>query len=207
MCAALILILSTTTAYATIIYYFTKADFDAAVSTTLLEDFENIQQGVQMTSFVSHGVTYAGVDGGNVFVAPPYYYNFGAGVPNPINTAVLTANGPENFSVEFSTTPTAVGFDTYFNGLAPTTVQFFSTQGLLDTFVFDASLDNKGYLGVVSSDPITSFRWTNMEGGVLNTGIDNISVSYAVPVPEPSVMAFLGICVISLVGLRRWWKD
>jgi hypothetical protein len=26
-------------------------------------------------------------------------------------------------------------------------------------------------------------------------------------VPEPSIMAFLGICVISLVGLKRWWKD
>jgi hypothetical protein len=28
-----------------------------------------------------------------------------------------------------------------------------------------------------------------------------------VPVPEPSLMVLLGISVISLVGLRRWWKE
>jgi hypothetical protein len=31
--------------------------------------------------------------------------------------------------------------------------------------------------------------------------------TFTATVPEPSIMAFLGICVISLVGLRRWWKD
>ena len=28
-----------------------------------------------------------------------------------------------------------------------------------------------------------------------------------VPVPEPSIMVLLGISMMSLAGLRRWWKD
>lgn len=207
ICAAFISMFSTT-AYADMTFYFTKADFDAAVSTTLLEDFESfVPKDVPLASFTSNGMTYSNTSGPwpwwNVLVASPGYNNFGAGV-GITTTSILTATGAEYTIADFSKPPTAVGFDTYFNGLAPTTVEFFGTQGLLGTFVFDASLDNKGYLGVVSSDPITSFHWTNLMGGQLNTGIDNISVN---TVPEPSLMVLLGISMMSLVGLRRWWKD
>jgi hypothetical protein len=207
ICAAFISMFSTT-GYADMTFYFTKAGFDAAVSTTFLEDFENIvPKDTQLKSFTSNGVTYTGFggfSGGNVWVASPGYINFGAGVPRPTNTSILTADGDEDFTADFSMNVKAVGFDIYLNGLAPTTVQFFGHQGLLDTFVFDASLNNKGYLGVVSSSPITSFRWTNTMGGVLNTGIDNISVRR---VPEPGILILLGISMASIVGLRRWWKD
>jgi hypothetical protein len=180
-CVALISIVFATTGHTTITWYFTKADFDAAVSTTLLEDFESfVPKDTQFPSFTSNGVTYAGFvgfGGGNVWVASPGYTNFGAGVPQPTDTSILTADGPEDFTANFSTPYGAVGFDTYFNGLAPTTVAFYDAQGPLGTIVLDVSLNNKGYLGVVSTDPITSFRWTNMMGGTLNTGIDNISVA------------------------------
>jgi hypothetical protein len=54
-----------------------------------------------------------------VWVASPGYTNFGAGV-GTTTTSILTANGDEDFTADFSTPYFAIGFDTYFNGLGPT---------------------------------------------------------------------------------------
>ena len=63
-CFALISTVFATTGYSTITWYFTKADFDAAVSTTLLEDFDSfIPQDTQLPSFPSNGVIYTGFAG------------------------------------------------------------------------------------------------------------------------------------------------
>ncbi len=95
-----------------------------------------------------------------------------------------------------------IGFDTYFNGLGPATVQVFGATGLLGMIGFPGNLDDKEYLGIVSTDPIMSFRWTTTKGGILDTGVDNISVSSA-PIPEPSTMPLLGYGLLGLAGYGR----
>ena len=97
---------------------------------------------------------------------------------------------------------TMIGFDTYFNGLGPATVQVFGATGLLGMIGFPGNLDDKEYLGIVSTYPIMSFCWTTTKGGILDTGVDNISVSSA-PIPEPSTMPLLGSGLLGLAGYGR----
>ena len=116
------------------ILYLTKASFDSAASTTVLEDFEGITpKDTPLASFVSNGVTYTGLAGApspNVWVASPGYSNFGAGVAQPTSTSILTANGDEDFTIDFSTPPLAVGFDVYFNGLGTVTTRVTTLEPL-----------------------------------------------------------------------------
>ena len=37
--------------------------------------------------------------------------------------------------------------------------------------------------------------------------LDNIKLTQTTAVPEPSLMVLLGISMMSIVGLRRWWKE
>jgi hypothetical protein len=187
-------------------FYASKASFDAAVATTLLEDFESFApKDTPLPFFISNGVTYtafAGAPFPNVWVASPGYSNFGAGVPQPTTTSILVANGDEDFTAEFSVPPLALGFDTYLNGLGPASLQVFNGATLLDTFTYAAALDDKEYLGIVSTDPITSIRWTSTDGGVLNTGIDNLSVP-ASTVPESGSLWIL-LAIPGVVGLSAF---
>ena len=193
---------ATSHAYGAITFYNSQSSFNTAIPTTLLEDFTSATPDVNLTSLTLHGVTYtplAGSPVNNVVVAKPPYNNFGAGVGDT-TSYILTASGNEDFTANFSIPYHAVGFDTYLNGLGPATVQVYSGANLLGTFTYNANVDDKEYLGFMSSDPITSFRWTGTLGGQLNTGIGNISVS---AVPEPSTY-LAGITALGILGLFGW---
>lgn len=202
----ILVVIATTVVYARaaqagVTFYSTKGSFDAAVTTTLLEDFENIPGIVKdhfYASFTHNGVTYLAAPGFNVAVASPGYTNFGAGVGRT-TSSILTANGNEDFFVNFSSPLRAVGFDTYLNGLGPGTVKVFNSSVLLDTFTYPGSVNTKEYLGIASTDPITSIRWTTTRGASLNTGIDNMSIAL---VPEPTALSMVGVSVLAAIRLR-----
>ena len=50
-------------------------------------------------------------------------------------------------------------------------------------------------------------RGINNSGAVVGFGEDGCFIAIPLPVPEPSLMVLLGISVMSLVGLKRWWKE
>ena len=187
----------------------TKSGFDAAVSTTLIENFETgITKNQALSSFTHNGVTYTGAPSHNVYVIGPGATNFGSGVPQPTTTSLLTASGDEDFTAAFATPVGAVGFDTYFNGLGPVSVKVFGAHGLLTTFSVTPGKplpNGVGYLGFVTTDePITSFEWTSTDGDTLNTGIDNIATAPVVSVPEPSAYAAMlsGLCMVMGLTFR-----
>ena len=184
--------------------YYNQSDFDSAVTTSLLEDFESISpipKDFPLASFSHNGVTYTGLAGSpfpNVWVASPGYPNFGLGV-GITTTSILVANGDEDIQMDFSMAPLAVGFDVYFNGLGPVTLSVTNTA-FTAIFTDSRLLDNKGYYGIVSTDPILSIRFTSTDGGLLNTGVDNIAIA---SVPEPTTLALLGAGVLGLGRLRK----
>ena len=101
--------------------YTSPGAFSGAAGTpSYTETFESvpIPKDAAFAAFTQAGITYIGQAGTNVWVASPGYNNFGAGL-NPTTTSILTANGDENFLIQFLTPYSAVGFDVYYNGLGP----------------------------------------------------------------------------------------
>jgi hypothetical protein len=200
--------LATSWAFGGLTFYTSEAALNAASPVTLLDDYSSgIPLNVPLASFVSHGVTYTGYAGEpfpNVWDASPGYNNFGAGV-GTTTSYIITANGDEDFTADFSTPYHAVGFDAYLNGLGPLSVKVYDAATLLGTFNFSPTANDEEYLGFVSTAPITSFRWTSTDGGVLNTGIGDLSVSAAVP-DVASTISILGIALTGLSGVRRFWR-
>jgi len=197
-----------TSAVGAVSFFTSKTDLDNAVSTTLVEDFESVaQKNTPLTTFTHNGIKYTGLTGSpfaNVVVVEPGSISFGAGVPQPTSTSILVGNGNEDFKAEFENPMRAVGFDTYYNGLGPVTIQAFGNSGLLDSFTVSPGTPQPngiGYIGFVSdSEPITSFRFTSTSGDTLNTGIDNISIA---AVPEPAAYAVLLIGLGIVAAMRR----
>ena len=132
------------------------------------------------------GVTFTPLDVGpgenpNLFVATP---GAGAGVvfSVPRTSNVLTCSGNENIDMNFSTEPTAVGFDTYLNPFAPPIVSVYDLHGnLLATYALTQAPGTKGFLGIISSVPIGKVNWNADDRGSVDTGIDNVRVGVVRP--------------------------
>jgi hypothetical protein len=186
-----------------------QAAYNAAAPTAVLtEDFEATGQPadtVITASFSHNGVTYlglAGSPGPNLVIASAGYTNFGAGV-GTTTSKILTANGDESFVVTFASAVSAFGFDAYFNGLGPTTLNVFNGVSLLDSATTTGTFDFKGHVGVAGVGPITSFTWVTTQGGVLNTGIDNLTTAAVVPEPETYALMLAGLAAVGFVARRR----
>lgn len=201
-----LLALASSTANASLTFYDNQATFNSLVTTTLVDDYETGgPRETALSSLTRNGVTYtplAGVPYYNVYLANAGYNNFGAGV-GITTTSILTANGDEHFTASFASSVGAVSFDTYRNGLGPTTVSVYSNATLLGTFTPAGNPDDKGFMGFISSGPaITSFEWNSTLGGRVNTGIDNLrSAPMAAPVPAAAWL--LGSGLIGLAGVAR----
>lgn len=133
---------------------------------------------------------------GNVFISSPGYTNYGAG-NNPTTTSILTANGDEAFELLLAAPATAVYMDVYLNDLGPATLTYFNGATQIAQFLF-ASNANAGdnFLAQVganffNTNQITRITFVSTLGGQLNTGIDNVTVTFAGGVPEPSAWALM----------------
>lgn len=164
-------------------YYSTKAGFVAATNPVVVEDFENApaeQILASLTRPVGTFSPYAGEPAPNVYINLASYTNFG--VPGPIGTRVITANGDEDFELFFATPTKNVGFDTYLNEFGPATIRLYGAgHVLIDTYTHTHNSTQVGFFGVVSDVPLTSIRWTTSIGRSINTGYDNILIGTACP--------------------------
>ncbi|MBX3379709.1 MAG: hypothetical protein KF805_06415 [Phycisphaeraceae bacterium] len=162
-------------------YYSTKAGFVAATNPVVVEDFENApaeQILASLTRPVGTFSPYAGEPAPNVYINLASYTNFG--VPGPIGTRVITANGDEDFELFLATPTKNVGFDTYLNEFGPATIRLYGAgHQLLDTYLHDHDSTKVGFFGVVSDVALTSIRWTTSIGRSVNTGYDNILIGTA----------------------------
>lgn len=208
-CLGALFLVAASSGTARAVTFFTDfAAFDAVTTTTIVEDFEGVASpNALLSSLVSNGNTYtpfAGVPFNNVVVTTPGQTNFGV----PVTTSsILTANGDENFRIDFGMPTQVVGFDTYLNAAGPATVEVFGSGGLLNTFILNPDDPTVvGFLGIVAEETIQAIRWETIGGGTVNTGIDNIRQGTSIDVPEPATV--FGLFVATAVGfgwsIERW---
>lgn len=162
-------------------FYTSKADFDAAASTSIGVTFEEPAwdsyvgvSGPTPRSF--NGITFASLDQPNLFVAPKGQLNFGA-LPE---SRVLTVSGNENIDLTFDVSPLAVGFVSYANGADPATVTVELAGGDEIVWVNEQPPNSIGYVGIVASEPIVRVNWLAVSGEVINTGIDEVAWDTAI---------------------------
>ena len=181
----------------------------AAPGATVIENFETVAPALlehSLASLNQPAISFTPLPGDpsgpNVYVAPAGYNNFGAGIGVTTST-VLTSNGNEQFTGTLVSPARALGFVVLFNGLGPITVQFFHGASVLDTLILgNAGENGYGFAGIVSNTTVTGFSFVATDGGVLNTGIDNIRVA-AVPEPSAWLMMIAGLGVGGLLLRRR----
>jgi hypothetical protein len=88
------------------------------------------------------------------------------------------------------------------NGLGLATVQVFGSGGLLGSFNPAHDPTIIGFLGVTSSEAITSIQWTTTLGRTINTGIDNVRQGTAVPEPTTLLLLSLGLAGLGFARKR-----
>jgi hypothetical protein len=206
--APALVLAATSASSAQLIYYTSLVSFGSAATTNIVETFESAAAlQVPLADFTHNGNTYTGFAGRNLSNQPfPNVYLAAAGADNfatpPILSTVLTANGDEDFAVDFGSPASAVGFDTYTNDFGPAVIKIYGMNGLLDTFSLAQDSTKVGFFGVVASEPISRIRWTTTDGFAVNTGIDNIRLGM-VPEPATSSLMLAGLLVGAVLMLRR----
>ncbi|HEV2569873.1 PEPxxWA-CTERM sorting domain-containing protein [Sphingomonas sp.] len=175
---------------------------------TITERFGTLApKDTPLPSIVSPVGTFTGAAGSpfaNVFIASPGYNNSGPG-NNPTTSSILVANGDESFDVTLAFAARSISMDVYLNDLGPATVTLFNGNATVASFTFlaDASPANKFSTVSFSSTltQVTRFTFVSTNGGSLNTGLDNVSIT---AVPEPASWAMMiGGFAFAGAALRR----
>ncbi|MDP1661286.1 MAG: GC-type dockerin domain-anchored protein [Phycisphaerales bacterium] len=163
----------------TLVQYSTMQTFLAATGPLpVIENFETAgPRDTLLPTLVLPVGVFTALDGepfANVYILGPGAANFGVAVTS---STVLTANGNEDWRLDFASPVSAFGFETYLNGSGPGTLTVFGPGGaVLGTFTQSHNSTQIGYLGITSETAIGSIRFTTVNGRQINTGIDNIRV-------------------------------
>lgn len=166
-----------------------------------LEDFEAPVMGlnVSVPSFTQQGITYTTIQGAPLVVEGTGGFNFA--VPfRPLPSSVLTANGPDIFSISFSQPTAAVLLDVYTNGLGPSTLAFHDDGGGVQAVTLDGPGGAPALISLVYWAPgqlVTSIEYRGIQGELINGGIDNLAWATAVPEPAPLALLAGGLGVLA----------
>jgi hypothetical protein len=174
---------------------------------TASENFEGLSPLNTPLASIATGIgTITGLAGApfpNVFLASAGFTNFGPG-NNPTTSVVLTANGDEHFSASLAFAARTVQMDVLLNDFGPATLRFFNGATLLGQINFAASDPNYQTVSFTTGGQfIDRFTFISTNGGTLNTGLDNISITTGVPEPASWAMLIAGFGLVGAVARRR----
>jgi PEP-CTERM motif len=203
-------LLAPSVATAASVVYTTLSAFQTAHPTqSVIEDFESFApKDAFFPSISTPAVTVNAIAGGagNVGVSSPGYTNYDpSGVPTP--SSIVTANGDEAFEFVLAAPSFAIGMDLYLNDFGPATLSYYNGSTLLGSVNFAATPGNKADNWVFSGfwndvAPVTRFTWISTLGGQLNTGVDTLRTTGAVPEPATWAMMIGGFGAIG--GAMRY---
>ena len=186
--------------------YTSSVGFLANTTTTNLATFEGLATGSRGSTLTTNGITITSLPGGislhDVYIAPASNVFFG--VPN--TSAVLTANGDENFRFQLAAggTFSAVGFDFYSNPYgAPVFALFDSNAVLIQSISVPQAVSSLGFIGFTSTTPIAYITTTVDRGWQVDTAFDNLRIGGVTAVPEPQVGWLLLAGLAATAGLVR----
>ncbi|MDX2148798.1 MAG: hypothetical protein SFZ23_14890 [Planctomycetota bacterium] len=185
-------------AKAQVTFYVNQAEFDATGPTTLVADFEEFTPGQRLANPSNLGEFTLENQGGDIVIV-------GLGRPGDTNpfpvSDGISSNGNEDFVITFSSPfVQAVGFSTLTNRFNPVRLTVFGESNEeIASYVLPQAPNTFGFVGFVSSAPISGFRWLTDRGGEQNTVIDNIRTR----VPSPSAAAVLGLGGLLAARRRR----
>jgi hypothetical protein len=193
-------------AQAAVTTYTASANFLADTTTTNLAIFDGLPTGSRGSTLSTSGITITSLPGGHaihdVYIAPASSVFFG--VPN--TSAVLTANGDENFRFQLSAGGTfgSIGFDFYANPYnAPVFALFDSSGALIQSIAVPQAVSSLGFIGFTSTTPIAYITTTVDRGWQVDTGYDNLRIGTVTAVPEPQAGWLLLAGLATLTGLAR----
>ncbi len=186
--------------HATVSFYSSKSAFDALTSTTVKATFGPPPSAADQnvgSSYMEGGVTFtADPSTGNLYIAVPGGIADVFGLDQDLTSNILVQGGHENFSIAFSDSPTAVGFDTYNDSLLPEPAVdvYDQSDALIGSFTLTQPASSIGYLGIISDAPIGRVHWYGFGGDPItrDTGIDNVATGVSTT-PEPTSLALLGL--------------
>ncbi len=125
---------------------------------------------------------------------------------SPTTSIILTANGNEGFLATLATPASALGFNVFLND-SPFTVTFLGSEGP-QVLTFDSPPvpgNNLGFAGIITTGFVTGFQIQAVNGGVINTGVDNVLAQNVVPEPATWALMIIGFGAVgaSIRSARR----